>query len=136
MKGPVSGRLRKRTEPTAGEIEVLRLVGGGLTVSQAAAKLNISPFTARDRFRRLKFLAQRNTIPALVYWGLRQRHFEYNYGKNTQPISPIQVQIISRLALDQSEKTICKKMGLLPSQVQGQLRLARRATGAKSRSES
>lgn len=133
MKGPASGALKRRTEPLPGEIELLKLVGGGMLVSRAAKKLKISPHTAHDRIRRLKYMAQRDSIAALVHWGLTKHYFEYNYKKNIQEISPIQVQIIQKLAMDQSEAQIGKAMSLTENQIQGNLKRARWATGATNR---
>jgi DNA-binding CsgD family transcriptional regulator len=127
--------LKRRTKPTWGELELLRLVGAGFTVKASAVQLGISPHTAHDRVRRLKFLSGQESLPAMVYWGLRQRYLDYDYPVFTQGlVKPAQTQIISRLALDQSEKEICKHMRLTDHQVQAQIKLARRYTKAKSRS--
>lgn len=133
MKGPASGKLLKRTKPTPGEIELLRLVGAGMQVLPAGKQLGISKGTTYDRIRRMKFLAQKDSLSGLVYWGLKSRYIEYDYAEGLQPPSPAATEIIRRLAMDESEDHICRVMRLTVDQVQGALRKARYNAGAKSR---
>lgn len=133
MKGPVSGRLKKRKTPLPGEIELLRLIGAGMPVARAAKTLGISPHTAHDRIRHLKVIAQRDSLSGLVHWGLRQHHFEYSYGYKLERPSPMALEIILRLAKDQSEDQICHQLKITVDQLQGAIRKARYAVSAKSR---
>lgn len=129
----IRGTLKRRTEPTEGELKVLELVANGYQLRPVAQRLGIGHETAKDRVQRLKFLSGKQTTCGLVYWGLTNRLFELEYRRQWKPLLPMQVKIVSLLARDFSQGAIENQLFLTEDRVDNTIKLARKRMGAKSR---
>lgn len=130
MNGLVSVS-RYRRLPTAKELEILEMVGGGTTVREASAELSRNYYTLIGRINKLKEISGKRTLSSLVHWGLTEMLIHYE-PRGLHRIDTGKIQVVQRLAMGQSTAQICRAMYLTKDGFERRVRDARAQVGARN----
>lgn len=121
-------------KPTFREIEVLDLMGRGEVLHLAWADRGLSKRAAAVHVTKLRRISGRQTVPALVYWGLTEMHIHYP----KQGLAKMRrdwLEVVKLLALDKTVKQIGEQLHLTRAGVESRIRYARLSVDARTQGQ-
>src|SRR5690348_11960119 len=107
------------------------MIGAGTTIREAAVELDRNYYSLIGRIDRLKEVSGRHTLSSLVHWGLTEMHIHYPR-QGLQQLDSGKLQVVQRIAMGQSQATICRLSYLTKDGYERRVRDARAKVGARN----
>jgi DNA-binding CsgD family transcriptional regulator len=129
----VASQTRLKRPPTDAELEVLDMIGAGVSIQEASVELNRNYYSLIGRVNRLKVLTGKPTLASLVHWGLTEGYIYYP-PQNLSRIHHHYLEVVQLLAQGQPKGKICEALFLSKGQFERRVRMAREGVSARNHS--